>query len=170
MVITRIKVCAVYPNRSCQFQIFIKNLKHWRLVSCRISLWTPPLLLSAVDGAIRVRVAVLYSVRTNMISQRRRIITLTSGSAVSEAADSALVAVAVLVALAVAEEASVDDDAGAEFVSVLGGPLGPGQPSPGRMMSYAYTSRAKYCSPSESCVLFGLLLAADSIMPSYPSE
>lgn len=62
-------------------------------------------------------------------------ITLTSGSAVSEAADSALVAVAELVALAVAEEASVDDAAGAELVSVLGGPLGPGQPSPGRMMS-----------------------------------
>lgn len=63
--------------------------------------------------------------------------TPTSGSAVSEAADSALVAVAVLVALAVVEEASVDETAGAELVSVLAGPLGPGQPSPGRIMSYA---------------------------------
>lgn len=63
--------------------------------------------------------------------------THTSGSAVSDAADSALVAVAVLVALAVAEEASVDEATRAELVSVLGGPLGPGQPSPGRMISYA---------------------------------
>lgn len=66
---------------------------------------------------------------------RRGAVTLTSGSAVSEAADSALVAVAVPVALAAAEEASVDEAAGAELVSVSGGPLGPGQPSPGSIIS-----------------------------------
>lgn len=99
------------------------------------------MVLSAVDGAIRVCVAVLCKVRTCFVgtygSYRRAIRALTSGSEVSEAAASARVAVAELVALVVAEEASVDEAAGVELASGLGGPLGPGQPSPGRMMSYA---------------------------------
>lgn len=100
-----------------------------------------------MQRAVSVGVAVLQQgQRAIPFVSYGEVLALTAGTSVSESAESAdpvlaaaaAAEVAVVAADEVAEAAElVAAGAAAEEVLVFGGPLGPGQPSPGAMMSYA---------------------------------